>query len=55
MKTFIYILTIIYFFVVSIPVFIIIFILTHTFYTLKNTTLCIKKRLTQLVSTSKAI
>ena len=47
MKTFIYILTIIYFFVVSIPVFIIIFILTHTFYTLKNTTQCIKKRLTQ--------
>ena len=55
MKTFFYILMIIYFFVVSIPVFIIIFILTHTFYTLKNTTQCIKKRLTQLLSTSKAI
>jgi hypothetical protein len=54
MKTFIYIITIIYFFIVSIPVFIIIFILTHTFYTLKQTTQCIKKRLTQLLSTSKA-
>ncbi len=55
MKTFFYILMIIYFFVVSIPVFIIIFILTHTFYTLKNATLCIKKRLTQSLSTLKAI
>ena len=47
-------LLIIYFFVVSIPVFIIIFILTHTFYTLKNTTQCIKKRLTQSLTTFKA-
>jgi hypothetical protein len=54
MKTFFYILMVIYFFIVSIPVFIIIFILSHTFYTLKNTTQCIKKRLTQLLSTSKA-
>jgi ABC-type dipeptide/oligopeptide/nickel transport system permease component len=54
MKTFSYILMVIYFFIVSIPVFIIIFILTHTFYTLKQTTLCIKKRLTQSQSTSKA-
>jgi hypothetical protein len=54
MKTFFYILMVIYFFIVSIPVFIIIFILSHTFYTLKNTTQCIKKRLTVLVSTSKA-
>ena len=38
MRLFIYILTIIYFIVVSIPVFIIIFILTHIFYTLKNLT-----------------
>ena len=36
MKVFIYILTVIYFAIVSIPVFIIIFILTHTFYTLKG-------------------
>jgi len=55
MKLFIYILTVIYFLIVSIPVFIIIFILSHTFYTLKNTTQCIKKRLTQLASTFKAI
>jgi hypothetical protein len=55
MKLFFYIIMVIYFFVVSIPVFIIIFILTHTFYTLKTTIQCIKKRLTQLLSTSKAI
>ena len=55
MKTFFYILMVIYFVVVSIPVFIIIFILTHTFYTLKQTTLCIKKRLTQSRSTLKEI
>jgi len=55
MKISIYILTIIYFFVVSIPIFIIIFILTHTFYTLKTTIQCIRKSLTQSQSTSKAI
>lgn len=38
MKLFIYILTVIYFLVVSIPVFIIIFIASQTFYTLKNLT-----------------
>ena len=36
MKLFIYILTVLYFVIVSIPVFIIIFILTHTFYWIKN-------------------
>lgn len=55
MKTIPYILMLIYFFIVSIPVFIIIFILTHTFYTLKTTIQCIKKRLTQSLSTLKAI
>lgn len=43
MRLFIYILTIIYFIVVSIPVFIIIFILTHIFYTLKNLTTWLAK------------
>ena len=38
MKLFTYILTVLYFVIVSIPVFIIIFILTHTFYTLKKLT-----------------
>ena len=47
MRLIIYILTIIYFIVVSIPVFIIIFILTQLFYTLKKLTTCIKKQLTQ--------
>ena len=54
MKTFFYILMVFYFFIVSIPIFIIIFIASHTFYTLKNTTLCIKKRLTVSRSTSRA-
>jgi ABC-type dipeptide/oligopeptide/nickel transport system permease component len=54
MKIFIYILTVIYFLIVSIPVFIIIFILSHTFYTLKNTTQWLQKSLTQSRSTSKA-
>ena len=54
MKTFFYILMVIYFFIVSIPVFIIIFIASHTFYTLKQATLCIKKRLTTSPSTSRA-
>jgi len=36
MKLIIYILTVLYFVIVSIPVFIIIFILTHTFYALKG-------------------
>ena len=47
MKLFIYILTVLYFVIVSIPVFIIIFILTQLFYTLKKLTTCIKKQLTQ--------
>jgi len=55
MKTIPYILMVIYFFVVSIPIFIIIFIASQTFYTLKNAILCIKKRLTQSQSTSNAI
>ena len=38
MKLFIYILTVLYFVIVSIPIFIIIFILTQLFYTLKNLT-----------------
>ena len=53
MRLFIYLLTIIYFIVVSIPIFIIIFILTHIFYTLKKLTTCIKKQLTQSHSTLK--
>lgn len=36
MKLFIYILTVLYFVIVSIPVFIIIFIASQTFYTLKS-------------------
>ena len=38
MKLFIYILTVLYFVIVSIPIFIIIFIASQTFYTLKNLT-----------------
>ena len=38
MKLFTYILTVLYFVIVSIPVFIIIFIVSQTFYTLKNLT-----------------
>lgn len=54
MKTFFYILTVFYFFIVSIPIFIIIFIASQTFYTLKQLLPCIKKRLTAYRSTSKA-
>lgn len=36
MKTFFYLIMVIYFFIVSLPVFIIIFILTHLFYTFKK-------------------
>lgn len=54
MKMFFYILMVIYFFIVYIPVFIIIFIATHTFYTLKQLSQCIKKSLTVSQSTSKA-